>query len=210
MKRLLVLVPLVSLIALTLGCQDQQALAEIEEMRAQTLVEEQNKEIVLRLYENTDNQNFEAVISAFAPDAPINASGRFQHIHAEDFRPIFPVWFTAFPDYTHHIQDVIAQEDKVVVRIMFSGTHEGDFFNAPPTGKPMQYLGIHIHHLKNGKIVESWVLEDMLYLWQQLEMELELAAAKEWQLKRSRRSLGFDLQSRVLAPGHRTLGNPLT
>ena len=75
--------------------------------------------------------------------------------------------------YIHHIQDVIAEGDKVVVKTIYTGTHEGDFFGAPPTGNTFKYLGIHILTVKDGMIVEAWVLEDMLYLWQQLGMELK-------------------------------------
>ena len=46
MKRWLVFLPLVILMAFTLGCQDQQAIAELEEMRAQAELEEQSKAIV--------------------------------------------------------------------------------------------------------------------------------------------------------------------
>ena len=179
MNRSLVFLPLVILVAFALGCQDQQALAELEEMKAQAEVEEQNKETVLRLYEDIDSQKFEEALEAFAPDAQMYGSGEYEPINPQEFRPIFPMWFSAFPDYTHHIHDVVAQGNRVVARIMYTGTHEGDFFGAPATGEPIEYLGIHLHIVEDGKIVESWVLEDMLYLWQQLGMELRPAAVEE-------------------------------
>jgi predicted ester cyclase len=49
----------------------------------------------------------------------------------------------------------------------------GDFFGGPPSGNIFKYLGIHILTIKDGKIVEGWILEDMLYLMQQLGMELK-------------------------------------
>ena len=179
MKRSLAFLSLIILMAFTLGCQDQQALAELEEMKVQAEVEEQNKEMVVRLYENIDKQKFEEALAAFAPDAKMYGFGGNGPANPQELRPIFPMWFTAFPDYTHHIHDVVTQGSKVVARIMYSGTHEGDFFGAPPTGEPIEYLGIHVHTIEDGKITESWVLEDMLVLWQQLGMELQPAAVEE-------------------------------
>ena len=179
MKRSLVCLPLVIVMSFTLGCQDQQALVEFEEMKAQAEVEGQNKEIVLRLYEDIDNQKFEEALAAFAPDAKMYGFEGYEPANPQELRPIFPMWFAAFPDYTHHIHDLVTQGNTVVARIMYSGTHEGDFFGAPPTGEPIEYLGIHVHTVENGKITESWVLEDMLILWQQLGMELRPAAEEE-------------------------------
>ncbi len=142
-------------------------------MKSQAEVEEQNKETAIRLYEQIDKQNFDTVVGMFSPDAKIYASGSFDPAKPEDLKPMFTQGFTAFPDYGHCIHDVVAEGDKVAVRMTYTGTHKGEFFGAPPTGNSFKYLGIHLHTFKDGKVVESWILEDMLYLWQQLGMELK-------------------------------------
>jgi steroid delta-isomerase-like uncharacterized protein len=83
------------------------------------------------------------------------------------------MWFTAFPDYAHTIEDVIAKDNRAAVRMTYNGTYKGEFMGVPPTGNTFKYAGIHLHTIKEGKIIESWVLEDMLYLMQQLGMELK-------------------------------------
>jgi hypothetical protein len=173
MKKLLLILPLALILCFAAGCQDKAAMAELEDFKAQKEVEEQNKELVLRFYEEIDNQNFEAAIAMFAPDAKIYASGGFEPAAPEDLRPMFPEWYTAFPDYKHDIKDVIAEGDKVVVKTIYTGTHEENFYGVPPTGNSFRYLGIHILTIKEGKISEAWVLEDMFYLWQQLGFELK-------------------------------------
>ncbi len=173
MKKLCVILPLALILCFMVGCQDKEAMAELDSFKARAEVEEQNKELVLRFYEEIDKQNFETAIAMLAPDAKIYASGGFEPAKPEDLRPMFPAWYTAFPDYIHNIEDVIAKGDKVVVKITYTGTHEGDFYGAPPTGNTFKYLGIHIATVKDSKIVEAWILEDMLYLWQQLGMELK-------------------------------------
>lgn len=173
MKKLLLILPLALILCFAVCCQDQEAMAELAEIQSQAALEEQNKDFVLHFYEEIDKQNFEAAIGMFAPDAKIYASGGFEPAKPEDLRPMFPAWYTAFPDYVHNIEDVIAKGDKVVVKTIYTGTHEADFYGAPPTGNSFKYLGIHILTVKDSKIVEAWVLEDMLYLWQQLGMELK-------------------------------------
>lgn len=173
MKKLLLIFPLALVLFFMFGCQDKEAMAELDALKAQAALEEQNKELVLRLYDEIDKQNFEAAIAMLAPDAKIYGSGGFEPAKPEDLRPMFPAWYTAFPDYVHNIEDVIAEGDKVVVKTIYTGTHEADFYGAPPTGNTFKYLGIHILTIKEDKIVEAWILEDMLYLWQQLGMELK-------------------------------------
>jgi len=173
MKKLVLISPLALILCFMFGCQDKEAMAELDEFKSKASLEEQNKEFTLRFYEEIDKQNFEAAIAMFAPDAKIYGSAGFEPAKPEDLRPMFPEWYTAFPDYVHNIEDVIVEGDKVVVKTTYTGTHEGDFYGAPPTGNTFKYLGIHILTIKEGKIVEAWVLEDMLYLWQQLGMELK-------------------------------------
>ena len=173
MKKYLSVIPLVLLLCFVVGCQDKAAMAEMEQFKAQAAMEQQNKETVVQLYEEIDKQNFDAAIDAISPDAKLYSSGSFEPAGREELRPMFPVWYTAFPDYTHDIQGVTAEGNKVVVKIIFTGTHEGDFYGAPPTGNTFKYLGIHEWTLKDNLIVEGWILEDMLYLMQQLGMELK-------------------------------------
>ena len=51
---------------------------------------------------------------------------------------------------------------------MMSGTHQGDFFGLPPTGKKIAVMQMQIERIKNGKIVEHWRLTDDLALLRQL------------------------------------------
>lgn len=179
MKKLFMILPLALILCYMVGCQDKEMMAELEAMKARADVEEQNSQIAIRFYEEIDKQNFDAAIAMIAPDGKLYSQGGFEPAKPEDLKPIFPVWFSAFPDYVHQIQDVIAKGDKVVVRTTYTGTHKGDFFGVPPSENSFKYLGIHILTIKEGKIVEGWILEDMLYLMQQLGMELKPKEGKK-------------------------------
>jgi ketosteroid isomerase-like protein len=62
----------------------------------------------------------------------------------------------AFPDWRYTINDLVAERDKVAIRLTGSGTHRGEGFIALPTGKRVTVNGIALMRLADGKIVESW------------------------------------------------------
>ena len=173
MKKLCMILTLALILCLIVGCQDKEAMAELEAMKARAEVEEQNKELVIKMYEEIDKQNFDFIIELCAPEVKIYGPGSFEPMKKGDLKLMFPMWFSAFPDYTHSVEDVIAEGDKVMARCIYTGTHKGEFMGAPPTENTFKYLGIHVWQFKEGKIVEGWVLEDMLYLMMQLDMELK-------------------------------------
>ena len=74
----------------------------------------------------------------------------------------------AFPDVAFHVEDMIAEDDKIVVRWHATLTHTGDYFGIPPTGKSATITGMNTWHLAGGKAVEGWVNRDDLGLLQQL------------------------------------------
>jgi steroid delta-isomerase-like uncharacterized protein len=88
----------------------------------------------------------------------------------EGAKVLFTMLRSAFPDLQVAIEDQIAEEDKVVARTTWRGTHPGEFLGIPPTGKPVKYAVIDIVRIAEGKIVEHWAVVDMLGLMQQLGM----------------------------------------
>ena len=74
----------------------------------------------------------------------------------------------AFPDFQYTVEDIIAQGDKVVVRLTARGTQRGDFAGIPATGKQASWTEIHICDMADGKMVEHWVVQDQLSMLQQL------------------------------------------
>ena len=68
------------------------------------------------------------------------------------------------------VEELIAEGDKVVARLTYRGTHEGRLFGFEPTGREVSYAGAAIFRLKDGKIVDGWVLGDTLNLTRQIEV----------------------------------------
>ena len=73
----------------------------------------------------------------------------------------------AFPDARTTVEDLLAVDDKVVVRYRMRGTHQGVFWGAAPTGKAVTYTGIMIVRLHAGQLAEEWSEADLLGLMRQ-------------------------------------------
>ena len=75
---------------------------------------------------------------------------------------------TAFPGYQLNAKEMVAEGDRVAVRIEFTGTHDGDLMGIAPTGKPVTIEIAMIYRIENGKIVDHWMLADQLTMLQQI------------------------------------------
>jgi steroid delta-isomerase-like uncharacterized protein len=69
-----------------------------------------------------------------------------------DIERIYRLWFTAFPDLSATVTDVVIDGDHVVVLREISGTHDGDFFGLPATGRKVQASGAFVYKMQNGLI----------------------------------------------------------
>lgn len=74
----------------------------------------------------------------------------------EGLRQAFAVFRRAFPDVRHVLEDMIADGDRVAVRLRAEGTHRGELFGIPPSGQAVSQEAIVIYRLAEGKIVERW------------------------------------------------------
>ena len=75
----------------------------------------------------------------------------------------------AFPDTRMDVEDLILSGDKGVARVMFTGTHEGEFMGLAPTGTRVEMAVIDIMRFdSSGLACEHWGVADMLSMLQQL------------------------------------------
>ncbi len=85
-----------------------------------------------------------------------------------DLKPIVLAIRGAFPDLHYEIRDIVATDDAVVMRVRMTGTHRGDLFGLPPTGKRISVDQINIERIRGGRIAEHWRVTDELSLMKQL------------------------------------------
>jgi steroid delta-isomerase-like uncharacterized protein len=81
----------------------------------------------------------------------------------------FRALLEAFPDLRMDVEDLVADGDKTVARVVTTGTHQGDFMGIPPTGSSVEMQLIDIMRFDAaGRVCEHWGVADMLSLMQQL------------------------------------------
>ncbi len=172
MKKLSMFLPVALILCFMVGCQDKAAMAELEEFKAQAEVEEANKALVMRYYEAWDSEDIEAIKEIFSPDY-VWHTGSGQDLSLEEAIESLKLQMVMFPDSTISNEDIIVKGDKVTVRYIFTGTHEGDIEGFPATRNKVEVRCIEIVRVENGKIVESWEAADTLSFYQQLCFELK-------------------------------------
>jgi steroid delta-isomerase-like uncharacterized protein len=69
---------------------------------------------------------------------------------------------TAFPDYHAEVQEVIAEGDRVVARVQFTGTQDGPYEGRPPTHNKLAFTTADFFRFENGKIAEHWDVVNVL------------------------------------------------
>ena len=129
-----------------------------------------NKAIIRRLYEEVWNQRKlelinEIISPSHALQAP-NVGGTA--VGPEAYKRQVLRLLAGYPDLRWTIEDLIAEEDKVVACWSMSGTHKGEYLGVPATNKNVSVDGITIHHITNGKIMDSYSNYDALGMMQQL------------------------------------------
>jgi predicted ester cyclase len=87
---------------------------------------------------------------------------------AEGVKEAFRRLRSGFPDMKLTPEAIYTDGDTVIARVRLTGTHNGEYFGIPPTGKSIDVTGIDIVRLEDGKAVERWGVFDALDLMQQL------------------------------------------
>lgn len=88
------------------------------------------------------------------PLAPGQAAGR------DGMKPLIAAFTTAFPDAKVTIQEMIGVPGRAAVRAVISGTHRGEWFGIPPTGRSFRMPIHEFHHIADGRLTRTWHLED--------------------------------------------------
>jgi steroid delta-isomerase-like uncharacterized protein len=135
-----------------------------------TVVEKRNKELVHRMNEEVWNQgNLEVLDELFSKDfvrhfLPNGSVTR----GLDQFRDHISSHREAFPDWAEDIKLMVAEGNLVATQFTSTGTNEGSFLGNSPTGNRIHISEMSIYRIVDGKIVEQWLIPDLLSLNQQL------------------------------------------
>src|SRR6187551_310818 len=134
-------------------------------------LQETNKEIIRKYFKAIDEEgkrgNAEILNEFLAEDFIEHNPAPGIPPTRDGWKQLFKMFAEATPGY-HVIDDLIAENDKVVAHITAYGKHVGTVFGIPATNRAFSMKGIVIWRLKDGKITEHWAQNDMIGMMMQL------------------------------------------
>ncbi len=131
---------------------------------------EQNKAISRRVPIEVFSQGrLEVIDEILAPDFTEHMTGPpGLPAGREGIRAIASALRKGFPDIAYRVDFQVAEGDFVAGYVTVNGTHKGEVFGMPATGKHAEWTESHLVKIVNGKITEHWGVIDQLGMLRQL------------------------------------------
>lgn len=136
-------------------------------MAATTGIEE-NKQVARRFPEDVATEGNIDLIDEICTEDVLDHSPLGDRQGRETVRQQIEELREAFGEFSATVEETIAEDDRVAMRVTLRGTHEGEFMGIEPTGEEFEVQNMVFTRIEDGKIAERWVQPDMLGLMQQL------------------------------------------
>ena len=137
---------------------------------------EENKDVVRRLIEECVNTHRPELLERFvAPDVRVHPGTPGTAPDTEGLAALgqaFQRFRTTFPDLHIAADQLVAEGDLVTIRWTATGTHSGPLAGIGPTGNHVAWGGIDLYRLAEGRIVEWWRNDDVVWLLHQVGQDL--------------------------------------
>jgi steroid delta-isomerase-like uncharacterized protein len=124
------------------------------------------KNVARKLLEAIDRQDWKGAKDLCAPNVRVHIGG--QAIDFTAWMGMGQMFYAAFPDGKHEIENVVGEGDRVVLRCTWHGTHRGAFQGIPASGKSVALVTFLEEHVVDGRVVEYRGLFDAMGMMQQI------------------------------------------
>ena len=177
MKRTLSIILLAAAVGIGAGCKDhagEAALAEIAQVKARTDLEARNVELAKTVIAQLEKGDVDVFMRLFSPDFKLYfPSNSTTPISRDDAMGMAQMMVTALPDLAYSILDIFPAGDRVVLRIVFQGTHRSITGKTPSAPTKIAAGAMIIFRVKDGLVTEEYIDGDALGLFRQLGLELK-------------------------------------
>jgi steroid delta-isomerase-like uncharacterized protein len=112
--------------------------------------------------------DLDTCVALMGPDFVMNLAGLPPMRGPDVWRQGAGVIRLGFPDLHARIDDLVAEGDRVAVRLTFRGTHQGEFLGIPATGRTVEYVSHEFYRFADGLVAEEWICSDLASLQGQL------------------------------------------
>ncbi|MBI5650993.1 MAG: ester cyclase [Chloroflexi bacterium] len=130
---------------------------------------EENRNVTRRLCERVWNQGDMTAIDELLAENFVDHVDFDRPWDREQYKQAWTQVRVIFPDLHGTIENLIAERDMVAGWITFRGTHKGELWGIPPTGRQVVYRQFVHQRIVDGKIVDNWGLADFASVRRQLE-----------------------------------------
>src|SRR5687767_13915601 len=121
---------------------------------------ENTETLIHRWFEEVWNKGREeAIDEMFAADGIVNGLSDAQGNQirgSDEFKAMHRAFRQAFPNLHVTVEDTVTEGDKIAARCTVRAMHDGEGLGVAPTNQPVEFTGVAIVKLKDGKIVEAW------------------------------------------------------
>ena len=101
-------------------------------------------------------------------DIVVNQAGAEPVVGFDGYLAMMAETYAGLPDFRVVLEDQFATDDRVVCRWIASGTHDGELFGIPPTGRKVEYMGVSLWEFDDGKARRGWIFSDVASMMAQL------------------------------------------
>ena len=130
---------------------------------------EQNKAVYRRFIQEVFNEGrLDALDTLLSPSYVLRDAPPGTPPGPQAVADVVRMFRAAFPDLAITIDELVAEGDTVCARATTRGTHRGTIFGLAPTGRPLAMTGLTMVRIQDGRLVESWVRNDVAGLMRQL------------------------------------------
>jgi len=150
-KILLLAIPMAAFLLLTFGCTSSE-----QKETAKTDPVDANIKAYTHVWDEILNKGNLNMFndSNFTKDVVMHASPT-DVVGIDSSRAYYANFLTGFSNIQFTIKDVFGQGEKLVKHWNFKGTHSGNFFGIPATGKTVSFDGTTLVRMADGKIAEE-------------------------------------------------------
>ena len=128
-----------------------------------------NKQVVRQFFELLDRQDTERMeqLLLSSTQYSFHPSG-MPDMDWNAHKQLLAAITRAFPDLHHDVKDIVAEGDKVAVRLNVTGTHKSEFRGIPSSGRKLSLDEMAFLTIIDGRITEGWITSDTMSFMQQI------------------------------------------
>lgn len=127
-----------------------------------------NKDIVRSFVAAWNDRDFDRFDPLMGDGALLSVGGMTVPCDPRGTRAIAEDWTCAFPDWRFELLSLVAEGDRVVAHMPYSGTFSHPIMGIAPTGRSARVDEMVIFRIAEGKIAEAWEVYDESGMWRQL------------------------------------------